>query len=91
MASFAVEHEKAKAYDQLAELAVTTKTKTLRAETDKDRAAIVNDFFLRSVMIMRIAGTRMMTADSSASHTRFAKAPQGSSLSTAGVVRGRSG
>lgn len=50
------------AYDELAELAVTTKTKLLRATEGSDRSAILNDYFLRSVMIMRRCGTASLIA-----------------------------
>jgi len=54
--SASVERLKTTGYDELAELAVTTKTKLLRAEPE-DRLAILNDYFQRSVMVMRRVGT----------------------------------
>lgn len=44
------ERLKAAAYDEIANLAVTTKTKLLRASETADRNAILNDYFQQSVM-----------------------------------------
>jgi hypothetical protein len=52
---------KAQGYDQLAELAVSTKTKILRAEPE-DRAAILADYFHQSVAAMRRVGLAIRVA-----------------------------
>jgi len=63
------ERLKTAVYDDSAELAVTTKTKLLRATQSSDRSGILNDYFLRSVTIMRRVRTasriapNMPTAD----------------------------
>ncbi len=51
-----VERLKSTAYDEIAGLAVTTKAKLLRASETADRNAILNDYFQRTVMIMRRCG-----------------------------------
>jgi hypothetical protein len=58
---------KAAAYDEIADLAVTTKTKLLRASETADRDAILNDYFQQSVMVMRQCGMaiRIDSADGS--------------------------
>jgi hypothetical protein len=62
-----IERLKTTAYDQLAELAVNTKTKLLRASETADRNAIRSDYFQQSAMVMRRCGMacRIGTADGS--------------------------
>lgn len=62
MPSFAVDQLKAKAYDQLAELAVTTKMKVLRASETDDIKAILDAYFLSTVGIMRRTGLLVRNA-----------------------------
>lgn len=55
------------ARDELAELAVTTKTKLLRATEGSDRSAILSDYFPRSVMTMQRVGRPAVSLSSLAS------------------------
>ena len=50
-----MERLKARGYDDLAELAVSTKTKLLRSDA-ADHLRILNDYFQQSVAVMRRVG-----------------------------------
>jgi hypothetical protein len=66
MSSFAVDHAKARAYDQLAELAITAKIKTLRAGESDDIKAILDQYFQASIALMRRTGLLIKFTEQSA-------------------------
>ena len=73
MSSFAVEHLKANAYNELAELAVATKTKIMRATEPSDVVAILKRYFQDSVAIMRRTGAVCKTANAMQEQQRYGR------------------
>lgn len=57
--AFVVDHLKAQAYDQLANLAITAKVKALRASEGDDIKAILDQYFQQSLSVMRRTGLRV--------------------------------
>ena len=65
-----IEHVKASAYDALAELAVTAKTKLLRGEAS-DAPAILAAYFHQSVAAMRRTGLACRVSRNPNEHQRI--------------------
>lgn len=63
MSSFAADHLKAQAYDQLANLAITAKVKALRAGEAADIKAILDQYFQESLAVMRRTGLALHIVD----------------------------